>query len=38
VFHFRRELSDEERATIAVARDWLLGKLRGTPLAEGTNG
>jgi len=38
LFHFRRELSDEERVTIAVARNWLLGKLRGTPLAEGTNG
>jgi CBS domain-containing protein len=37
VFHFRRELSDEEQATITVARNWLLGKLRGTPLAEGTN-
>jgi len=38
VFHFRRELSDEERATIAVVRNWVLGKLRGTPLAESTNG
>ena len=38
VFHFRRELSNEERATIAVVRNWVLGKLRGTPLAEGTNG
>ncbi len=38
VFHFRHELSDEERVTIAVARNWVLGKLRGTPLAEGSNG
>jgi CBS domain-containing protein len=38
VLHFRRELSEEERATIAVARNWLLGKLRGTLLAEGTIG
>jgi CBS domain-containing protein len=38
VFHFRRELSDEDREKIAVARNWLLGRLRGTPLAEGTHG
>jgi CBS domain-containing protein len=38
VFHFRRELTDEDREKITVARNWLLGKLRGTPLAEGTHG
>jgi CBS domain-containing protein len=38
VFHFRRELTEEDRAKIAVARNWLLGKLRGTPLAEGSHG
>jgi CBS domain-containing protein len=38
VFHFRRELTDEDRMTIAVARNWLLSKLRGAPLVEGTHG
>jgi hypothetical protein len=38
VFHFRRELTEEDRAKIAVARNWLLGKLRGVPFAEGTHG
>lgn len=38
VFHFRRELTDGDRITIAVVRDWLLGKLRGAPLGEGTHG
>jgi hypothetical protein len=38
VFHFRRELTDEDRATITEVRNWLLGRLRGTRLAEGTDG
>lgn len=33
VFHFRRDLTDEERATIAEVRNWLLRKLRGTEVA-----
>jgi CBS domain-containing protein len=37
VFHFRRELTDEDRENITVARNWLLGKLRGTPLPEGAH-
>ncbi len=38
VFHFRRELTDDDRTTITEVRNWLLGKLRGTRLAEGADG
>jgi predicted transcriptional regulator len=31
VFHFRRELTDQERLQVAEARNWLLRKLWGRP-------
>jgi CBS domain-containing protein len=38
VFHFRRELTEDDRTTITEVRNWLLGKLRGTALVEGADG